>query len=141
MASYTWVTEDFIRSVFALFHNIPPPSEVLKSQGLLFQELITGLLAAPILETCVLIGIVELLRFLKSPGWLQVFLSTAILACLHAGGWGPRPLIVMPGFAIQAASYLWWRPASRKKAFAVVACMHFLLNLIPAIYDIAIASA
>ena len=115
MASYSWITEDFVRLILAFFDIISPSSGLLKWSGLLFYQAISGLLVAPILETCVLIGTIELLRWLKSPGWLQVLLSTAILVGLHAVGRGPLALIVMPSFAIQGASYLWWRPMSQRK--------------------------
>jgi len=137
MAAYCWIAEDLVLAIINLFHLIPP-TEFTESQRSLFLGLMSGLLVAPIFETCLLIGAIELLRWLKSPEWLQVLLSAAILAVPHAIGWGPRrPLIVMPSFAIQAASYLWWRSTSRKKAFAVVAFIHSLINLLPSVADIA----
>ena len=94
---------------------------------------ISTMLVAPLLESCILIGAIELLRWLKLPGWLQAFLAAAILSGPHSLGWGPLASVVMPGFAIQAASYLYWRPRSAKKGFAVVVCIHALSNLIPAV--------
>jgi len=40
---------------------------------------------------------------------------------------------VLPSFCIQAASYLYWRRTSWKIAFWVVASIHALINVIPAL--------
>jgi hypothetical protein len=48
--------------------------------------------------------------------------------------------VVLPSFVIQAAAYLYWREVSRKSGFAVVASIHALANLFPALYTIAYAT-
>jgi hypothetical protein len=100
---------------------------------------IEALLFAPLFESAILFAAIELLRYMKAPAWLQVFFAAVVLAIPHsfAWGWEPYAFVVAPSFAIQAASYLYWRPESRKRAFAVVACIHALHNLTPAISIIA----
>jgi hypothetical protein len=97
-------------------------------------RIISRLLLAPLLETLLLAGVIELVRVLRGPVWLQVVTASFLIAIVHCFPWRAHGLIVAPVFIIQAASYLYWRPASRKIAFGIVASMHSLHNLIPAIY-------
>jgi hypothetical protein len=90
MACYSWVAAGFISSIVYLLHFRPPPPSVWELRGLPLVGVISNLLVAPLLETCILIGAIELLRWLKSPGWLQVFLAAAILAGPHALGGAAR---------------------------------------------------
>jgi hypothetical protein len=119
--------------ILYLFQFSPPPPSLWESRGLPVLGFISAVFAAPLLESCILIGIIELLRWIKSPGWVQVFVAAAALAGPHSFEWGPHAFVAMPDFTIQAAAYLYWRSTSRRKAFAVVAGIHALHNVIPAI--------
>jgi hypothetical protein len=55
-----------------------------------------------------------------------------VFAVLHALE-GVGGLSVAPGWAIMAIAYLAWRDTSWRLGFAVVASIHALLNLMPAI--------
>lgn len=91
------------------------------------------LFLAPAVETLLLIGIIELVRWLRAPCWLQVAVSAVFLAIGHAEAANPWGFGVLPGFAIQSLAYLEWRRVSWKVGYAVVASIHVLLNLLPAI--------
>jgi hypothetical protein len=77
-----------------------------------------------------------LFRWLRMPSVFQVFLTAALVSVAHsyAWAWPPYGFVVMPSFLIQAAAYVYWRRVSRWQSFAVVACIHALHNLIPAMY-------
>jgi hypothetical protein len=132
MACYDRMIASFLGGIVYLFHFRPPPPSVWESRGLPVLGVISAVFVAPLLESCILIGIIELLRWGKSPVWVQVFVAAAALAGPHSFEWGPHAFVAMPDFAIQAAAYLYWRTTSRKKGFAVVAGIHALHNLIPA---------
>ena len=48
-----------------------------------------GLVLAPVLESLILIGLIELLRVLKSPGNVQIILSALAMGLLHSFSWHP----------------------------------------------------
>ena len=62
------------------------------------------------------------------------------LAAFYAWHWPPYAFVVLPSFVIQAAAYIYWRVVSRTRGFAVVAGIHALANLLPALYTIAYAT-
>lgn len=136
MACYSWMAASFITSIVHLLHFGTRPSGAWESDVPPVVGVISAVLLEPLLESCVLIGAIELLRRLKLSGWLQIFLAAVILAGPHSLGWAPYAFIAMPGFTIQAAAYLYWRSTSRKRAFAVVVGIHALHNLTPTIFDI-----
>jgi hypothetical protein len=135
MACYGRMAESLLSGIVYIFH-FGSSSGYLESHRRSVAGAFAAVFFAPIIESSILIAAIELLRWMKAPGWLQVFLAAAILAGPHSFQWGPLAFVVMPGFTIQAASYLYWRSISWKKAFAVVACIHALLNLSPAMRDI-----
>ena len=103
---------------------------------------IEALVFAPLFESCFLIAVIELLRWLRTPTVVQVLLAAAAVAAPHSytWGWEPYAFIVAPSFAIQAASYTYWRAVSRMQGFAVVASVHALHNLVPTLALIAYAT-
>jgi hypothetical protein len=141
MACYSWMVAGLIDAIVSLFHFGPPPLSTSNSQMPLALGVLSDLLVAPLLESLILVGAIELLRWLKSPEWLQVFLAAAILAGPHFLGRPSHALVAMPAFTIQAASYLYWKSTSWKKAFAVLVCIHALHNLIPAISSLSMHHA
>lgn len=121
--------------IVKLFHFPPSPVMFWESHGDPTAHVIELLLFAPLIETCMLVAIIELLGWLRFPAVAQVFLAALLAAWPHSSGWnwGPYAFTVLPGFLLQAASYLYWRTLSRKHGFAVVAVIHALSNLIPAL--------
>src|SRR4051794_20295571 len=129
MACYDRMIASFLGGFAYLVSVKSPPPSVWESRRLPLVGFTVAVFFAPLIESCFLIAIIELLRWLKCPGWVQVFVAAAALAGPHSFEWGPHALFALPDFAIQAAAYLYWRTPSRAKAFAVVAGIHALYNL------------
>jgi len=112
----------------------PPPSFFEGSTQHPIEHIFEVLLFAPIIESLMLIGIFELVRVARAPAAVQVLTAALFVSELHAWPWWPHAIIVFPSFCIDAGAYLYWRSrGSKKAAFLVVASIHALANLIPAI--------
>jgi hypothetical protein len=96
-------------------------------------NVISLLLLAPVIESLLLIGVFELVRRAHAPEVVQVFVAALFISEAHVWPWWPHAVIVLPGFCIDAASYLYWRRSSWKTAFWVVVSIHAINNLIPAL--------
>ncbi len=134
-----WTVTSFLRTLVEALQYVPPPGFFLGRPGERALRIGDLLLFSPIVESAVLVAVIELLRWFRSPSWLQVFGSALVLAFLHSVGWTPWGFIVAPSFAIMACAYLFWRPSSRRAAFVIVVCTHALHNLMPAISNMAYA--
>jgi hypothetical protein len=139
---YDYALTALFAAIVRLFHFPPRPLNFWETHGDPTAHIIEGLVFAPLIETCILVAIIELLRRLRVPTSVLVFLAGALVAWPHsyAWHWGPYAFVVLPSFIIQAAAYLYWREVSRKSGFAVVASIHALANLLPALYTIAYAT-
>lgn len=139
---YDYALTALFTAIVRLFHFPPRPLSFWETHGDPTAPIIEGLVFAPLIETCILVAIIELLRWLKVPTLALVFLAGALVAWPHsyARHWGPYAFVVLPSFIIQAAAYLYWREVSRKSGFTVVASIHALANLLPALYTIAYAT-
>ena len=135
------ITALFAVMVYVL-HFPPRPPSFWESHGDPTAHVIEALAFAPLIESCLLIAIIELLRWIRTPTLIQVLVAAVALAGPHSytWGWEPYAFIVAPGFAIQAASYIYWRALSRMRGLAVVASIHALDNLVPALAIIAYAT-
>jgi hypothetical protein len=91
------------------------------------------LIAAPLIESLFLVGVFELVRRFRAPEAVQVLVAALFISEAHVWRWWPHAVIVLPSFCIQAASYLYWRRTSWRIAFWVVASIHSLINVIPAL--------
>ncbi|USU09625.1 hypothetical protein NF700_04915 [Sphingomonadaceae bacterium OTU29MARTA1] len=87
---------------------------------------------SPVVETLIMAGILAvLLRFLA--GWQAVIASAAIWGVLHSLAsplWGA---VIWWPFLIFSTLYVTWRPHGFWKAVGIVAAVHVLQNLFPAI--------
>jgi hypothetical protein len=101
-----------------------PPELRLGAGGL-----VTVVLVAPLLETLILAGLLELLGMaLRS--WVRI-------AAVSAVAWGLLHGLVAPlwffgtvwSFFVFSAAYIAWRPQSIGRAFAAAAMPHALINL------------
>jgi hypothetical protein len=142
VACYDWAITVLFDAIVRVLHFPPRPPSFWESHGDPTAHVIEALVFAPLLESCLLIGLVELLRWLRIPAVFQVLLAAIAVTAPHSytWGWEPYAFIVTPSFAIQAASYLYWRTVSRKQGFAVVASIHALHNFVPAMSIIAYAT-
>ena len=103
-------------------------------------EVIMDVVAAPVIESLVLIGIIALVRKLGGSASAQICVATSFMSLPHGVPWWPWAVAVIPSFAIQAASYLYWCRRDRwTSAYWVVVLIHALCNLLPAMYVIAYA--
>lgn len=139
---YDWALESLFGAIVWLFHFPRRPLSFWESHGDPTAHIIEGLLFGPLIESCILVGIIELLRWLRVPYVLQLFLAGGLMAGPHSyvWHWAPYAFVVLPSFVIQSAAYLYWRQISWKVGFAVVASIHALANLLPALYTIADAT-
>ena len=139
-ACYSIAVGVTMRTVTTAFGAPEPGPGLLLERGSAAAHTVVLLFLAPILETFLLIGTIELLRKLRSPIWLQVGCSTVFIAMLHSTAANPWGVGVVPGFAIQAIAYVYWRPMSWKIGYAVVVSIHALYNLPPAINALSYAA-
>jgi hypothetical protein len=86
----------------------------------------------PIVESALLIGVIELLRYLKCGAWVQVIVSTVLICALHSlqqpAIWG---LAVLPGFLINTGAFVYWRKTSFWTGAQVMVILHFCSNILP----------
>ena len=131
MACYSITLSSLIAAWARAAHlRRPSPSFYLRGDP---ADIVSLLVTAPLFESLVLIGVFELLRRFRAPERVQIFVTALFISGLHAPKWWPHAVIVLPTFCIQTASYLYWRRASWKTAFWVVALIHALDNILPAL--------
>jgi len=140
---YTWTMTSLMRLVVYLFTKPEPNGDgrathTAAQWAMHFSE---GLVLAPVLESLILIGMIELLRALKSSRSAQIFLSALAMGLLHSFSWHPRGLIIAPAFGIWAAAYLFIKDSSFRvmPAYGIIVLAHFLHSLMPALADIVYA--
>ena len=137
MASYGLFAALFLRSVADAFGAQHTRPGIFLQRGHPTLEVISLLVFAPVVESLILIAMIELLRWLRSPVWLQIALPAIVSAAQHVPV--SHAVVVTPSWFIMAAAYVMWRQVSRKTAFVVIASIHALLNLNPAIWTIGYA--
>jgi hypothetical protein len=139
---YDYTLTALFAAIIRLFHFPPRPLNFWETHGDPTAHVIEALVFAPLIETCILVAIIELLRWLRVPTLALIFLAGGLSAWPHsyAWHWAPYAFVVLPSFTIQAGAYVYWRAVSRKRGFAVVASIHALANLLPALYTIAYAT-
>jgi hypothetical protein len=139
---YDYALTALFAAIVRLFHFPPRPLQFWETHGDPTAHIIEGLVFAPLIETCILVAIIELLLWLRVPTLALIFLAGGLSAWPHsyAWRWAPYAFVVLPSFIIQATAYVYWRQVSRKRGFAVVASIHALANLLPALYTIAYAT-
>jgi hypothetical protein len=137
MASYAFASATLLQTIARALHVQHAPLSELLRRGYPSLEVTNLLIVAPILESLILIGMVELLSRLGSPFWFQLTCPAVILALCHFPF--SHAVIVAPGWFIMVAAYLMWRRVSWKSGFITVAAIHALLKLDGAIAAISYA--
>ena len=89
-------------------------------------------LFAPVVETLIMAAVLELLLRIVPPGWAVALsaLGWGIAHSLQAPTWG---LVIWWPFLIFSMLYVTWRKRSILAAIGIVAAVHALNNLIPAL--------
>jgi hypothetical protein len=118
--------------VFTRLAQVPRPPRAFYLRGDP-SDFVYVLFLGPLIESGMLVGVFELVRRVRTPAIVQVLTSALFICELHVWPWWPHGFIVLPSFCIQSASYLYWRRSSRKEAFWLLAAIHALNNLAPAI--------
>jgi hypothetical protein len=133
MACYSVTLVSFV-SAWAYVAHVRSPPRVFYLRG---THVISLLIIAPLIESLILVGVFELVRRARAPAIAQVFIAALFISEMHVWPWWPHAVIVLPGFCIQAASYLYWRErAPWKDAFWVLVSIHALSNVVPALNSI-----
>jgi hypothetical protein len=135
MACYCITLTSFIGGWARVAHlRRPSPPFYLRGDP---ADVISLLVVAPVIESFILVGVFELVRRFHAPETVQVLTAALFISGLHVRPWWPHAIIVLPSFCIQAASYLYWRRISWKTAFCVLAAIHALDNVLPALSALA----
>jgi hypothetical protein len=141
MACYTWMLHSLLQTAWSITHILPPPPALFSLHDKPTGSYVSGvILFGPLLESLILVGVIELLRWVRSPVWSQIVAAALVLGFLHSTAWRAWGFIVAADFGIQAFSYLYWRAAGFRTAFTVVFSIHALHNLVPALSAIAYAT-
>jgi hypothetical protein len=131
MACYSVALARLVSAWAYVSHVRSPPRAFYLHGG---SDTISLLVIAPLIESLILVGVFELVRRARAPAVLQVFIAALFISEMHVWPWWPHAVIVLPGFCIQAASYLYWRERGPwKDAFWVLVSIHALSNLVAAI--------
>jgi hypothetical protein len=113
-----WLTAGPYRSLQHSYPNDP-----------LGRQLFDLLLLGPVIESFILVAVLELCRRLKLGVAIQVAVPAAILCLMHTSRafpfWG---LIVAPLFLADAATYLFWRRRSVWVGMMMAILLHFFCN-------------
>ena len=133
MACYSVALAHFVSAWAYVSHlRSPPRAFYLRSTGI--SHVVDLLVFAPLIESLILVAVFELVRRARAPAIAQVFVAALFISETHVWPWWPHAVVVLPGFCIQAASYLYWRQrAPWKEAFWVLVSIHVLSNVIPAL--------
>jgi hypothetical protein len=132
MACYSVTLGRFVSAWAYVAHVRSPPRAFYLRGGA--SDVVSLLVFAPLIESLILVGVFELVRRARAPAVVQVFIAALFISEMHVWPWWPHAVIVLPGFCIQAASYLYWRErAPCKDAFWVLVSIHALSNLVPAL--------
>lgn len=89
-------------------------------------------IAAPLIETLMMIPIFWLLKRFTRDFSVLALSSAATWATLHSLDWAPWGLIVFWPFVVFSINYLVWERTSKLQAYARTALLHGLHNFIPA---------
>jgi hypothetical protein len=85
--SYDYALTALFAAIVRLFHFPPRPLSFWESHGDPTAHIIEGLVFAPLIETCILVAIIELLRRVKVPTLALVFLAGGLVAWPHSYVW------------------------------------------------------
>jgi hypothetical protein len=140
MVCFTYTVTALLLALVHAFRLPAAPPGLFRIRGNPILRVCDLLGFAPIFESLMLIAVIELLRWVHGPLWLQISGAALVIGAMHSALWRTWGLVVAPAFAIDAFSYVYWRSSSRKIAFVITACIHSLHNLTPAISVIAYAT-
>jgi hypothetical protein len=126
----TAVIQRMIRLVGVWPTSIDPIQHVVRRVRLGVDQSTTlgALVLAPITESLFVIGIIEILRWLRFSKAVQVAIPALLMCGFHSAVYTVWGLVVAPLFFIAAATYVHWRNASVWIGAQMIVALHFLYN-------------
>ena len=101
--------------------------------GLDDSTLVEVLLVAPVSESLIMIGIIELLRRFGFRAAIQLAASVSVSCLLHGVQYRFYAFSVAPAMFILAGTYIYWRHTSFWVGLQMIVLLHFALNCLPAL--------
>jgi len=98
---------------------------------------IVAFVVMPIIESMILVGVIQLLSYTKLKSIFQVTASALLFSILHSLQFPVWGLLVFPLFVIDAATFVYWRSSSVLLAGVMVTVLHLLSNAVPSLYILA----
>jgi hypothetical protein len=113
--------------------KVDPITHVLRPvrPGIDDSKIIDLLLISPVIESLIVIGVIELLRRLKFNIPTQIITSVSLVCLLHGIGSPFFAFLVAPAFFIMAGAYIYWRRISFWSGAQVIILVHFFGNVVP----------
>ena len=108
-------------------HAFYPEAKTVEME-LTLTMIIIATLVGPIIETLVMIFVLDVIKCFTNKLLLVCFISALFWGLLHSSNGSLHGLFVFPGFLIYSIAYQVWRKVSAEKAFYIVASMHILHN-------------
>lgn len=89
---------------------------------------------APLVESLLLVGVIELLSYFKLHTHSQVIGAAILMSLLHAIEFPIWGLLVLPLFVIDASTFVFWRNRSVWRALLMVFALHLLSNAVSTLH-------
>ncbi len=135
MACYTFALQTTLGRVTGLFGlwpvTVDPVRHVLRSvrPGIDYSRMIDFLFIAPVIESFIVIGIIEGLHRLNFKITVQLIASVIVICLLHSIQYSFWGFLVAPAFLIYAGTYVYWRRTSFWVGAQMIIAVHFFSNV------------
>ncbi len=128
MVAYNYALSGFVYRMMTPFVGAAPWLFKAHGWGSVLRQMAGGIIWYPLWQTLLLIAIIEVLRGIRLPVVLQIFIASIPVAATDGSRWWPHAAGSLSGFVIFAIAYLYWRPASWWKAALVAIAIHATYN-------------
>jgi hypothetical protein len=128
LGAYSIVLERLIFLLVRVFTSTPQPRDIFAGYGS-WVEALDSVILFPIVAGTVLVATIELLRLLRLPSVLQIFVAAATSCAINGLLWWPLGIVLAPLFLLSACAYLRWRADSLWVALAYTIFIIFVSSL------------
>jgi hypothetical protein len=128
LGAYSIVLERLIFLLVRVFTSTRQPRGMFAGYGP-WAEALDSVILFPIVAGTVLVATIELLRLLRMPPVLQIFVAAATSCAINGILWRPFGIVVAPLFLLSAYAYLRWRSDSWWVALAYTILIIFVSSL------------
>ncbi len=97
---------------------------------------IGSLLIAPLIESSIMIAMIEALRRMHFNLAIQIIASVSLICAMHSMSYSLWGFFVAPQFAIEVGTYLYWRRSSVWTGAQMMIALHFFYNVYATLYVI-----